>query len=463
MNPIFKAVSWCEDDNQQQKNDQPSSFDVLGQDKVTRWMRDGIQVLYCDRLPDISSIARPIEKCGSYMDMLQLWTSDLDFSTNTRETSSEFQVKHTTSLEEQQAKDIEREEAFHDSLAKAGGRPWYSRTLIAHVARNPGNYDELLQYWKKDPTGSEKGQWMVFERQLERWNLFCRYQRRARRNSDTFKEYSARCNRRLSNQLSSAALDMKQDPNDQDSLSQWLEYLCFELSECKRYSWYKRYHQHYENAWQILVDSKALRSHESRSRVETIEYASLHNDERTSLRQAVEAASSEVLLAERDSLNPSLRGPLAQRKLFEAQANLDSAIGAFDRLHHRIDAIKKYREATSTYREARQGSHRHQILLRWVQQQIPLIEKELGLSCSTQRLTLDGDMLTATESDESDGQGDSIDSSCTSSVCEPGGLQRSESKKRCHLESISGEVTQSSNNTNARPKRSRHSVDSDSE
>lgn len=394
------------------------------------------------------------------MDMLQLWTSGLESNTNIGGITPEPKAKRAMSLEEQQTKDIEREKTFCDSLTKAGGRPWYPRTLIDHVARNPGNYDELLRYWIQDPYGSDKGRWMVFERQLERWNLFCRYQKRARRNSETFEEYSAQCTRRLSKLSSPATLHLKQDPENQHPLSQWLEYLCFELSECKRYSWYKRYHQNYENAWQALVDSKVLYPHESQSQVEADYYASLHSDEKASLRQAVEAASSDVLLAERDSLNPSLRGPIAQRKLFEAQAKLDSAIEAFDHLQHRVDAIKKYLDTTSTYREARRGAQRHQILLRWVQEQIPLIEKDLGMPCSMKPLALGGDVLTETDSDESDDQGVNAASSCTSSICGSGGLQRSESKKRTRLESISAEATQS--NSDTPPKRSRPDVDSGS-
>ncbi|RGP71139.1 hypothetical protein FLONG3_7267 [Fusarium longipes] len=463
MGPTFKTINWSENDDGQQKNDQDSHLETLGQDKVTRWMRDGLQygVLYCDRLPDISNVAQPVEKSVNYMDMLQLWTSDLESNVNLERASPQPQTDHhTMSLEEKRESDIERERTFYDMLVNAGGRPWYPRTLIDQVARNPGKYDELLQYWRHDSNGSEKEQWKVFEQQLERWNLFCRYQKRVRQNSDTFAEYSARCTRRLYKQSLSAGLHMRQDLKDQDPLSHLLEYLCFELAECKRYSWYKRYHQNYENAWQTLVDSKVLHPHESQSLVDTVQYTPSQDDERTRLRQAVEAASSEVLLAERDSLNPSLRGPKAQRKLFEARAKLDSAIEAFDHFQHRVDAIKKYRDTTSTYREARGGSQRHQILLRWMQQQIPLIEKDLGLMYSTTPLALEGDILTETDSDESDDQGVSAPSSCTSSICGHGGLQRSESKKRSRLESISAEATQS--RSKAPSKRSRHDVESGS-
>ncbi|CAF3432396.1 unnamed protein product [Fusarium graminearum] len=455
MGPIFKAVNWSADDG---KSDKQPSLETLGQDKVTRWMKDGLQVLYCGRLPDISNVVCPVDKSGSYMDILQLWTSDLESNTNVGRLSLQSQVYCTASLEEQQTNDVESETRFYDMLVRAGGRPWYPRALIDQVVRNPGNYEELLQYWRHDPSGPEKEQWMVFERQLERWNLFCRYQKRMRQNSGTFREYSTRCTRRLHKQSLPTALHMKQDTKDQDAISQWLEYLCFELSECKRYSWYKRYHQNYKDAWQTVVDAKVLRSHESQSLVEAAQCTSLHDDERTSLRQAVEAASSQVLLAERDSLNPSLRGPKAQRKLFEAQAKLDSAIEAFDRLQYRVDTIRKYRDATSTYREARAGAQRHQILLQWVQKQIPLIEKDLGLPCSASCLALEGDVLAETDSDESDYQGTNAASSCTSSINEYGRLQRSESKKRCRLESISAEATQG--HSNAPPKRSRCVVDS---
>ncbi|KAG8349443.1 hypothetical protein FVEN_g12334 [Fusarium venenatum] len=455
MGPTFKAVNWTGNDK---KNDQQSSLDTLGQDNVTRCMRDGVQVLYCDRLPDISNVVRPVDKSDSYIDMLQLWASDLH--TNPGRTSLQTQVNCADSLNEQKINDIKDEKVFYDLLVNAGGRPWYSRTLIDQVVTNPGNYEELLQYWRHDSNRPDKEQWRVFERQLERWNLFCRYQKSVRRNSDAFREYLARCTRRLYKQSSLTAPQMKQNTKDQDTLSQWLEYLCFELSESKRYSWYKRYHQNYKNAWKTVVDSKILHPQECQSLVETVQYASLHDDERTSLRQAVEAASSEVLLAERDSLDPSLRGPKTQRKLFEAQAKLDSSIEAFNRLQHRVDTIRKYRDSTSTYREARAGAQRHQILLRWVQQQILLIEKDLGLPCSTMRLALESDMLTETDSDESDDQGTDVASSCTSSISEYGGLQQSESKKRSRFESISAEATQG--HSNVPSKRSRHDVDSSS-
>ncbi|ENH71068.1 hypothetical protein FOC1_g10008441 [Fusarium oxysporum f. sp. cubense race 1] len=443
MDHIFKAVTWSEEEDERQQNERRLSLEAQGQDKVTRWMRDGLQygVLYCDLLPDISSVVRPVDKSGSYMDMLPWWNPDYESSTTlttTERVSPIPQVKTLLSPDEQHTDDIKRERAFHDLLAKAGGRPWYSSELIDQVAQNPENHAELLEYWKQDATGSGKQEWMVFERQLERWNQFCRYQLRVRRNRDTFDEYLARY---------------------QDPLSQWLEYLCFEVSERKKYSWYKRYNQQYESAWQTLVDSKLLELHEDRDQIEAAGYTSVPDGERTKLRQAVEVASSNVLLAERDLLNPSVRGPVAQRKLFETQAKLDSAIEAFDHLQRRGDAIKVFLQTTSAYREARRGALRHQMLLRWMRQQVPLIEKDLGLPPSTGHVVVDDDVLLETDSDESDDQKLSIDSSRTELMDTLAGLQRNESKKR--LASISAEVSRT--NSNVPPKRFKHVGDDEDE
>ncbi|KAM0355689.1 hypothetical protein ACHAPU_000074 [Fusarium lateritium] len=466
LDPVFKAVEWSEGDDEQKQKEKQLSLEAQGQDKVARWMRDGLQygVLYCDVLPDISTVARPIDQSGSYVDMLPWWNPDYESTTTLASTGRILpspQAKSALTSGDQQTDDIQREKAFHDSLTKAGGRPWYDRELIDQVAKDPINYAELLDYWKQDPTGTHKEEWMIFERQSERWNQFRRYQLRMRRNLDSLEEYRVRCMKRLSRHLPNTPIHMKQDPTEQDPLSRWLEYFCFELAEWKTYSWYKRHHQKYESAWQTLVESKVLKTHETRVQIEDVEYKPPDDDERTSLRQAVEVGSSNILLAERDLLNPSMKGPVAQRKLFEAQSELDSAIEAFDLFQHRKALIKEFRQTTDTYRQARRGARRHQVLLRWVWQQVLSIETDTGLPCSIEHPILDDDLLTETDDDDSSEQTLNLDVSAAMLVDMPVRLQRNESKKRSRLESISAEATQ--NNNNAPPKRSRHGVHDGSE
>ncbi|KAF5010728.1 hypothetical protein FDECE_3115 [Fusarium decemcellulare] len=326
------AAQWTEKELDKHRSEQ-GTFDAQSQEKVTRWMKDRIGVLYCDLLPKIPSVIYPSDKPGSYMHIYP----------NSKPDSETLRSPSTPGRSSPYCNALNREKRFHDLLTKAGGRPWYPIERIESVSRNPTEYAELLQYWRTDSPESKSDDWVVFERQWER----------------TFQ--------------------LEKNSADQDELSQWIEYLCFECFEYEKLSWYKQHHEPYKEAWRKLVDSKTLRPHETLEKIENIECEATCENERTKLRQAVEEARSHVLLAERDLLDPCVRGPTAQRKLFESQAELDTAIKTFDIFQGRKDAIDEFRGATAIYREARRGARRHRILLRWIRDQIPLIEKELGL------------------------------------------------------------------------------------
>ncbi|KAF4467546.1 hypothetical protein FALBO_5585 [Fusarium albosuccineum] len=376
------AAQWTDKEPDEHRSEQ-GTFDAQSQEKVTRWMKDRIGVLYCDLLPKIPSVIYPSDKPGSYMHIYPNSKPDSETlrspSTPGRSSPVRFGTKPTLLPEEQYCNTLNREKRFHDLLTKAGGRPWYPIERIESVSRNPTEYAELLQYWRTDSPGSNSDDWVVFERQWERWDRFRHYQSRVRQPPETFAQHSERCQKHLAKYSFSRAFQLEKNSADQDELSQWIEYLCFECFEYEKLSWYKQHHEPYKEAWRKLFDSKILRPHETLEKLENIECEATCENERTQLRQAVEEARSHVLLAERDLLDPSVRGPTAQRKLFESQAELDTAIKTFDIFQVRKDAIDEFRGATAIYREARRGARRHRILLRWIRDQIPLIEKELGL------------------------------------------------------------------------------------
>lgn len=222
----------------------------------------------------------------------------------------------------------------------------------------------------------------MYERQWDRWDQFRHHQLSVRSRPETFSEHSARCRKRLAKHSFAGSLHLKKHPSDQTELSQWIEYLCFEYFEYEKFLRHKQSHQQYMEAWENLVSTKVLKPDETRDDIETNEFVIACEKERTALRQAVEIARSNILLADRDMLDPSMKGPAAQRKLFEAQAELDSAIKEFDDFQLRKKAIEEYKRATATYRGARSGAKRHEILLRWIRDQLPLIEKKLGLPAS---------------------------------------------------------------------------------
>ncbi|KAL2689367.1 hypothetical protein Neosp_003420 [[Neocosmospora] mangrovei] len=342
-------------------------------------------------------------------------------------------LKRPLTAEERYSNSLEREKSFHGLLTRNGGRPWYPIERIEEVSRQPTEHAEVLKYWQGELKEPRSNDWVVYERQWKRWDQFCRQQVIVRGDQEIFNRHVGRCRKRLAKHSFAESLHLELNASDQTELSQWIEYLCFEYSEYERFLQHKKSHQQYKEAWKNLVSTKTLKPGETRDDIEASGFAAAFERERTSLRQAVELARSNILLADRDMLDPSVKGPTAQRKLFEAQAELDSAVKEFDDFQHRKHAIEEYRMVTATYREARSGAKRHEILLRWIRDQIPLIEQKLGLPASTE----DGLHL---EGGDDWSEGDDADhpSLLSQELSAPQG----EGKKRTRLEDDQGESSE---------------------
>lgn len=351
-------------------------------------MRDRIGILYCDLLPNIPSAIYPNDKPGSYMHLYPHTKPGNETlpSPTTPGRASQFRAgfRRNLSPEERYLDTLDRERSFHGLLTKNGGRPWYPIERIEEVSRRPTKHAEVLKFWQGEAEEPRPNDWVVYERQWERWDLFRRQQLSVRSEPESFSEHSSRCQKRLAKHSFAGSLHLEENPSDQTELSQWIEYLCFEYFEYEEFLQHKQSHQQYKAAWRKLVSTKVLRPDETRDDIEASGFATACEKERTALRQAVEIARSNILIADRDMLDPSMKGPTAQRKLFEAQAELDSAIKEFDDFQVRKKAIEDYKKATAIYRDARDGAKRHEILLRWIRDQIPLIEKKLGLPASAE-------------------------------------------------------------------------------
>ncbi|KAF2185518.1 hypothetical protein K469DRAFT_726674 [Zopfia rhizophila CBS 207.26] len=286
-------------------------------------------------------------------------------------------------------------EAYH-ALINNGGRPSHPLSLLKDIVKNLGEYREILSFWQDRGKPED---WKVFIIQLSRWEDFRRLQRFARghrrfagyriggrgiddeddwqylwrrkkedysdeqiesfvgRQQPTTNEegrfpmYVRAVKDRLTKHGFTRTFQLDEDPARQDRLTTWIEYLGYEYWWYDQYALSKRQQQRLDNAWKKLVDAKVLRPFETQEFICSIESGFLERSERERAEEAVESAKSAVMLV-------------------EAQSGLDAAEKEYDSIKRRHSLIYEFTERTKNNR----------ILLRWMLQQLPLIELELKQS-----------------------------------------------------------------------------------
>ncbi|KAH7019763.1 hypothetical protein EDB80DRAFT_547744, partial [Ilyonectria destructans] len=286
------------------------------------------------------------------------------------------------SPEAQHQEYIRFEKQRHDKLVKDGGRPWYPIDIIDHISRNPRDYRGLLRYWQGEFPDTNQDSWMLFGEQLEDWRNFRRWQAQMRhRNKSSFPRYLKQTKARLAansvQQHLVHLVNLHKNPKKQDQLSTWLEYFSFQLREYAEVSWYRAWEGKYEDAWRKLVDSRMLRRLDSRNYLESPQCTWDRKEELTQRRQIVENARSTLLVAERDFKDPAKTGPAVEMQMIEARGEFDEGIADYYVSRFRNDSIEEFVTNTVHYRLARRQGLRHEILLGWIQHQIPFVQVEM--------------------------------------------------------------------------------------
>lgn len=280
---------------------------------------------------------------------------------------------------------MEREVYY--ALVNDGGRPCYEISLLEDVARRPVEYREMLSVWQ-----SAEDDWSVFGAQLTSWREFRTYQLSVR-GEGKFPRYIKLLKKRLARhdftqtyQLDDVLLD--NNPDRQDKLATWIEYLNFGYQVYEHYANLTRRHQsHYENAWKELVDSKVLKPFEAQELLDDIASGFQYMKERTDAEEALESAKS-VVHAALQALPDPRRSNLPRRdqepltRLAAAQSELATAKESFDPIQKRNHLVSEFWGQTVDYRRAKDDAKRHTTILQWMLGQIPLIELELGLNLS---------------------------------------------------------------------------------
>ncbi|KAI0541774.1 hypothetical protein GGR58DRAFT_386548 [Xylaria digitata] len=183
------------------------------------------------RLLEFSAESRPPSRLGPLFPSIADYLSESARTATPREEHDKMQAVH-----------------FHNKLVLDGGRPAYSIDTLDDVVRNPEAYREALQPWQSYPRAKSLN-FHVFREQWEDWENFRRWQKYNRkerrphyptRNSalnlfiqDFRRKYSTHTKAvgaLLTLYNFARPFRLHDDPEQQDRLSTWIEYLGYACS-----------------------------------------------------------------------------------------------------------------------------------------------------------------------------------------------------------------------------------------
>ena len=306
---------------------------------------------------------------------------------------------------------IEKETEEYKKLINHGGRPLYPIDLIEKIAEDPKAYRAMLRPWVDVNPYSGYFRWFtIFREQWVWWKSFRYWQKFHRKDFSNKDEDLAllfkyrnfvRAFQLLDGGLPEYAEAVKkliaqygftrpfqfqfqEDPTQQDKLTTWIEYLGFECWISESYTRFLKHKQpEYDEAWKKLVDSNVLRPFETEEYICDILSAFQRQREREQAQKAVESvksAGNAVLVSVyKDIDNP--RGPRLTsrecvRMMLAAKSRLDEAKKLLETIKKRNDLVTEFSRATGKYRIAKEDSERRRPRLRWILDQVPLIEAE---------------------------------------------------------------------------------------
>jgi len=282
--------------------------------------------------------------------------------------------------EESYRYDLVKQAEYYNTLVDEGGRPSHPVSLGRDIIETPGEYREILSFWQR---GSND--WKVFGRQMGEWRRFRAWQQN-NREEGRFPKYVEGVKGGLAEHEFTRSFQLDEDLERQDKLTTWIEYLDYE------YWWYdkdmrfvKRHQPRYDEAWKKLVDSKVLRSSETEEFICNIDSAFQRASERMQAEKAVESAKLAVMSAQKAITDPrrsSLSEQEPRQRLAAAKSKLDAAIKSLESIERRNSLVSEFHKKTKNYQIAKGDAERRSILLRWMLQQVPLIELELKVAAN---------------------------------------------------------------------------------
>nr|POE46947.1 hypothetical protein CFP56_00279 [Quercus suber] len=315
--------------------------------------------------------------------------------------------------EEQDLEDLQKEKRSYHELVTIGGRAPYPLHMLEDFFWHPEQfleheqYCDVVKFWRGYSL-HEAERTCFCARQLSHWKCFRKAQRIIRQRSvknewtlmdaagwDSweafvdrygpnegewgFSEYVESVSRRLAKYGFTRPFQLDRDPDRQDKLTTWIEYLGYEYRPYDlAASYVKRSQRRHDEAWTKLVESNVLRPHETYETICDFQNVIRNASEEERAEKDVESAAAAVLSTEKaisQSLPPDA---IIRGRLLAAQSTLSTAKERCKTIKVRNDAITDFCQATKRYQCEKRDADQHCCLLRWIEQQVPSIEHELS-------------------------------------------------------------------------------------
>ncbi|PGH32994.1 hypothetical protein GX50_04209 [[Emmonsia] crescens] len=324
-------------------------------------------------------------------------------------------VSTETFDEEEDRRQLLREEteAYH-ALVEDGGRPSHPLNLPHDIFKDPGEYQQIVSFWKgrngqnESLFTSQMSRWKDFrkfqrfmrERNIEdervihiysghshsefrRWSTFVGRQQPVEGEEGRFPIHSRAVKDRLTKHGFTRTFQLDEDPTTQDRLTTWIEYLAYEYWWYDRFALSERQQQWLDDKWKKVVDGQVLKPVETQKSVCDFESIVLRYKELEQSREALAVANSAVVLARKAISDPqNSRHPLKEpeQRLLETQSKLAAAEEKNIFIERRYKLISDFNKDTGNIQIAKESADRHTILLRWILEQLPMVVLEMKQS-----------------------------------------------------------------------------------
>lgn len=267
-------------------------------------------------------------------------------------------------LELNEQDEIALQIALYDLLRRYGGRGPFPPSEFRQVMKDRSKYLEILSYW--DQEGRD---WKVQGHHVEDWIQFREHQRRMRERG-SFAAYASQVQALLLEESFKKDVHLHEDPGEQDDLTTWAEYLALK---------YGVQHAHLraatkgqrllEQEWKRMQDAGILRPSDTPSSLSDSRAVAAEERQVQTSTRALRAAEA-TLHASQARQHTGAHIESLKLKVEELRQSLDVSL-------RRSSVIRRYCWLSKDVTESANEAERLGKFIRWMLQQVPMIEEEM--------------------------------------------------------------------------------------